>query len=75
MTTAASRLPKFDPAVFLQKNARKIIAPIIGLLIALVFWQIFSMITKSLPGPIQVLQETWDPGLFAPSLWEISRSV
>ncbi|WP_390883091.1 ABC transporter permease [Kovacikia minuta] len=66
MTTAARRLPKFDPAVFLQKNARKVLAPIIALSIALVLWETFSLVTKSLPGPIQVLQDTWDPWIICP---------
>ncbi|MGA7933352.1 MAG: nitrate ABC transporter permease [Kovacikia sp.] len=67
MTTAASRkFPSFDAALFIQKNTRKVIAPIVALTIALVIWQIFSSITKSLPGPIQVLQETWDPWIICP---------
>jgi nitrate/nitrite transport system permease protein len=67
MTTAANRkLPSFDAALFFQKNVRKIIAPAVALTIALVVWEVFSLITKSLPGPIQVLQETWDPWIICP---------
>lgn len=63
---AGRRLPTFDFASFFQKNARKIVAPVVALFIALVLWQIFSSITKSLPGPIQVIQETWDPLIICP---------
>lgn len=63
---AGRRLPTFDVASFFQKNSRKIVAPIVALFIALVLWQIFSSITKSLPGPIQVIQETWDPLIICP---------
>ena len=60
------RFAAFDPTSFVQKNARKVIAPILALVIALVLWQLFAAATKSLPGPIQVVQETWDPLIINP---------
>lgn len=51
---------------FVQKNIRRVFAPAIALIVALVLWQIFSTITKTLPGPIQVFQETWDPLIISP---------
>lgn len=67
MTTAIGRrLPAFDFASFMKTNARKVVAPIVALLIALVLWQIFAAVTNSLPGPIQVVQETWDPWIICP---------
>jgi nitrate/nitrite transport system permease protein len=51
---------------YFQKNARQLIAPLLGFIVALVLWQVFSAITNALPGPIQVLQETWDPLIICP---------
>ncbi|MCL6432775.1 MAG: nitrate ABC transporter permease [Leptolyngbyaceae cyanobacterium HOT.MB2.61] len=64
--TAGRRLPAFDIATFFRRNSRRIIAPVVALFIALVIWQIFSSVTQSLPGPIQVIQETWDPWIICP---------
>jgi nitrate/nitrite transport system permease protein len=67
MTTAIGRrLPAFDFASFMKTNARKVVAPVVALVIALVLWQIFAAVTNSLPGPIQVVQETWDPWIICP---------
>lgn len=52
--------------VFIQKHFRRVIPPVIALLIALAFWQLFAEVTKTLPGPIQVVQETWDPLIIQP---------
>lgn len=57
----------FDTVPFLkQKNLRQIVTPAVALVLALILWQFFSAVTKSLPGPIQVLQETWDPLIICP---------
>lgn len=65
----AGRLPtaylKSIPTYF-KKNSRKIIAPIIGFIIALIFWEIFAAVTKTIPGPIEVVRETWDPLIIDP---------
>lgn len=67
MTTAIGRrLPAFDFVSFFKSNARKLVAPVVALFIALVLWQIFAAITNSLPGPIQVIQDTWDPWIICP---------
>jgi nitrate/nitrite transport system permease protein len=50
----------------MKTNARKVVAPVVALVIALVLWQIFAAVTNSLPGPIQVVQETWDPWIICP---------
>ncbi len=48
-------------ATYIRKNIRKIIAPIIALVVVLILWQIGSSVFKdTLPGPIQVVQDTWD---------------
>jgi nitrate/nitrite transport system permease protein len=62
----SSRLPAINFVPLFKKNARKIIAPAVALAIALTLWQAFSAITKSLPGPIQVIQQTWDPLIICP---------
>ncbi|MBF2027621.1 MAG: nitrate ABC transporter permease [Oscillatoriales cyanobacterium C42_A2020_001] len=61
------------PATFLaniptyfQKNARRLLAPVIALVVALALWQLFAQITQTLPGPIQVVQDTWDPLIINP---------
>lgn len=69
LRTDAGRLPNAFLATiptYFQKNARKIIAPIIGFVVALILWQIFAVITKTIPGPIEVVQETWDPLIIDP---------
>jgi nitrate/nitrite transport system permease protein len=44
----------------LQSYAVKLVAPIVALALALTLWQAFSSSTKLLPGPYEVVQETWD---------------
>ncbi len=69
LRTDAGRLPNAflgSIPTFFKKNARKIIAPIIGFIVALILWQIFAAITKTIPGPIEVVQETWDPLIIDP---------
>jgi nitrate/nitrite transport system permease protein len=65
----AGRLPsnylRSIPTYF-KKNSRKIIAPIIGFIIALILWEIFAAVTKTIPGPIEVVRETWDPLIIDP---------
>lgn len=53
-------------SIYLQKHARKFVAPIIGFAVALFVWQVFSTLTKALPGPIEVVQQTWDPFIISP---------
>lgn len=65
-TLVGNRRPSFDIARFFQKHSRKVVAPVVALIVALTCWQIFASITKSLPGPIQVIQETWDPLIICP---------
>ncbi|EKQ70219.1 nitrate ABC transporter, permease protein [Leptolyngbyaceae cyanobacterium JSC-12] len=57
------------PAYF-QKNARQLLAPVIALVIALALWQMFAQLTQTLPGPIQVVQDTWDPLIINPFYME-----
>lgn len=89
MTTAApsrSRAgsSRFSIAPFVQKNARKIIAPIIALFFLLFIWQVLCMNNEPLPSPLTVLNDTWeliidpffdnggtDKGLF----WQILASL
>lgn len=69
LRTDAGRLPNAFLATiptYFQKNARQIIAPIIGFIVALILWQIFAVVTKTIPGPIEVVQETWDPLIIDP---------
>ncbi len=51
---------------FVQKNARRVVPPVIALAVALVIWQVFATVTNTLPGPIQVVQDTWDPLIIEP---------
>jgi nitrate/nitrite transport system permease protein len=69
MATSAStsrRVASFDFATFFQKNARKVIAPAVGFIVALLLWSIFSALTQTLPSPLQVVQDTWDPLIIQP---------
>ncbi len=68
MATVAgrNRLPRFDFATYLKKNGRYFIAPIAALTVALICWELFSAVSKSLPGPIQVIRDTWDPLIICP---------
>ena len=44
-----------------RKNIRKIVAPIAALIVVLILWQLGSSVFKdTLPGPIQVVHDTWD---------------
>jgi len=53
-------------SIYLQKHDRKLVAPVIGFTVALFVWQVFSTVTKALPGPIEVVQQTWDPFIISP---------
>ena len=53
-------------SIYLQKHGRKFVAPIIGFAVALFVWQVFSTLTKALPGPIEVVKQTWDPFIISP---------
>ncbi|MBW4495372.1 MAG: nitrate ABC transporter permease [Oscillatoria princeps RMCB-10] len=67
LTRTANR-PKQNPIISsLQKNSQKIIKPLIALAIIMVIWQILCPPgSKGLPGPMQVLAETWDPYIINP---------
>lgn len=71
-------------SVFISKQLPEILPPVIAIVVFLVIWQVFSLIGGTLPGPIQVVQETWelilypfydrggiDKGLF----WQIFASL
>jgi bicarbonate transport system permease protein len=68
----------------LQKQLPDLIPPVIAIVVFLVIWQLFALVGGTLPGPIQVVQETWeliiypfydrggiDKGLF----WQILASL
>lgn len=86
MTTASARRGSADSGFLgsLQKQLPDLIPPLIAIAVFLVIWQLFSLIGGTLPGPIQVVQETWeliiypfydrggiDKGLF----WQILASL
>ncbi len=86
MTTASARRHSADSGFLgsLQKQLPDLIPPLIAIAVFLVIWQLFSLIGGTLPGPIQVVQETWeliiypfydrggiDKGLF----WQILASL
>lgn len=53
--------------VFLQKNSAKVIRPLIALAIFMVIWQVLCLPgSQGLPGPLQVLQDTWNPLIINP---------
>lgn len=60
------RVAAFDWTTWVQKNAKRIIPPIVGIVVAMIVWQVFATATKTLPGPIQVFEETWDPLIINP---------
>lgn len=65
-----SKLPLFLPKPirnFLQNTSPKLIRPLIALVILMVVWQILCPPgSKGLPGPMQVLADTWNPYLINP---------
>ncbi|WP_082348687.1 MULTISPECIES: nitrate ABC transporter permease [Planktothricoides] len=65
-----SRLPLFLPKPirnFLQNTSPKLVRPLIALAIVMVVWQILCPPgSKGLPGPMQVLADTWNPYLINP---------
>ncbi len=69
-----SKLPLFLPKPirnflqdFLQKTSPKLIRPLIALVILMVVWQILCPPgSKGLPGPMQVVADTWNPYLINP---------
>ncbi|MEJ1929654.1 nitrate ABC transporter permease [Nostoc sp. NIES-2111] len=89
MTLAQKRAsnPRFDNSLLanLQKQFPNLVPPAIAIAIFLVIWQLFSWTPgATLPGPVQVIQETWtlilypfydkggtDKGLF----WQILASL
>ncbi|MEB3312142.1 MAG: nitrate ABC transporter permease [Snowella sp.] len=62
----SQRRNKKNPWAFLVR-AKKIIRPLVALLILLAIWQLFcSGPNPNLPSPLTVLQETWDPLIINP---------
>ncbi|MFM7560647.1 nitrate ABC transporter permease [Cylindrospermopsis raciborskii] len=45
---------------FINKQIPEILPPLIAIVAFLVVWQVFSLIGGTLPGPIQVVQDTWE---------------
>ncbi|NLQ06905.1 nitrate ABC transporter permease [Cylindrospermopsis raciborskii LB2897] len=45
---------------FINKQVPEILPPLIAIVAFLVVWQVFSLIGGTLPGPIQVVQDTWE---------------
>jgi nitrate/nitrite transport system permease protein len=49
------------------KNLRKVVAPVVALLVILVIWQILcSGENPNLPSPITMIKDTWDPYIINP---------
>jgi bicarbonate transport system permease protein len=89
MTIATKQRPNksFENSIFsrLQKQFPDLLPPVIAIAIFLAIWQVFSWLPGStLPGPIQVVQDTWililypfydnggiDKGLF----WQVFASL
>jgi bicarbonate transport system permease protein len=87
MTTASARRRSADSNSILdslQKQLPDLLPPLIAIAVFLAIWQLFSLVGGTLPGPIQVVQETWeliiypfydrggiDKGLF----WQILASL
>jgi nitrate/nitrite transport system permease protein len=52
---------------WLIKQARNFVPPIVATLGLLILWQLLCLPgTKGLPGPIQIIQGTWDPFIIKP---------
>ncbi|HIK28293.1 MAG: nitrate ABC transporter permease [Oscillatoriaceae bacterium SKW80] len=52
---------------FVQNYSKKVIRPLFALIIIMIIWQILCPPgSKGLPGPIQVLAETWNPYIINP---------
>lgn len=52
---------------FVQNNSKKVIRPLFALIIMMIIWQILCPPgSKGLPGPIQVLADTWNPYIINP---------
>lgn len=50
-----------------QKRAKYIVMPVIALLVFLIIWQVFCPPgSKGLPGPMQVIADTWNPYIINP---------
>ncbi|MFB2972439.1 nitrate ABC transporter permease [Aerosakkonema sp. BLCC-F183] len=51
----------------MQKNSAKVIRPLIALFVFMVIWQVLCPPgSQGLPGPLQVLQDTWNPLIINP---------
>lgn len=52
---------------FFYKNSQKLLRPLIALIVILVIWEILCPPgSQGLPGPLQVLKDTWDPYIINP---------
>ncbi|MCH4905143.1 nitrate ABC transporter permease [Cylindrospermopsis raciborskii CHAB3438] len=45
---------------FITKQTPEILPPLVAIVAFLAVWQIFSLTSGTLPGPIQVVQDTWE---------------
>lgn len=52
---------------FISKNSQQVIRPLIALAVILVIWEVLCPPgSQGLPGPLQVLKDTWDPYIINP---------
>jgi nitrate/nitrite transport system permease protein len=62
MTTSLQRRPQTNPLSFILNPPKKIIRPIVALAFLLTIWQVLcSSSDSTIPAPLTILQETWDP--------------
>ncbi|MBD2043425.1 nitrate ABC transporter permease [Microcoleus sp. FACHB-672] len=72
MTANISRNGRFPTSQnpitkYLGKNSKKVLRPLVALIVILVIWQIVCPPgSKGLPGPMQVIAETWNPYIINP---------
>jgi nitrate/nitrite transport system permease protein len=68
MTARSERRYQGNPvATWFQKKSKFIVPPIVAIAIFLIVWQIFCPPgSKGLPGPMQVIADTWDPYIINP---------
>ncbi|MBD1937005.1 nitrate ABC transporter permease [Microcoleus sp. FACHB-68] len=72
MTANISRNGRFTTSQnpitkYFGKNSKKVLRPLVALIVILVIWQIVCPAgSKGLPGPMQVIAETWNPYIINP---------
>ncbi len=66
ISSSKSRFPQ-RMAALIGKQAKSLVPPLMALILFLVIWQLLTMGQgASLPSPLKVLQETWDPLIIDP---------